>query len=581
MLLFNLNTRNFRPMYISNTTKNEFDAIVVGSGISGGWAAKELCESGLKTLVLERGRMVKHIEDYPTMHKDPWDLPHSGKTPSEIVEKHYSKQRRWGFDETNRHFYNKDSEHDYDEIKPFDWIRGKQIGGRSLIWGRQTYRWSDLDFEANAKDGYGVDWPIRYKDIAPWYSHVEKFIGVSGEALNLPQLPDSEFLPPMELNCLEEHVKNTLSERYDDRIMTIGRVAHITKGNKEGAGRSACQFRNRCTRGCPFGSYFSSNSSTLPYAEATGNLTLRPDSIVSEVIYDPKTQKATGVRVIDAHTKEVVEFKSKIIFLCASAMASTAILMQSKSDRFPNGMGNDSGELGHNIMDHQLGSGASGRFDGFEDQYYTGRRPNGFYIPRFRNLGPQSEKVDFLRGYGYQGGASRGDWSQVIAEHSYGKALKKEIIEPGNWKIGMGGFGEVLPYHENKMTLNYDKLDQYGLPTITFDAEFKENEKKMKEDWKTQAAEMLEAAGCKDISIHDSNAPIGKGIHEMGTARMGKDPKTSVLNRFNQVHAVSNVFVTDGACMTSAANQNPSLTYMALTARAADHAVKELKKMNL
>ena len=568
-------------MYISNTTKNKFDAIVVGSGISGGWAAKELCESGLKTLVLERGRMVKHIEDYPTMHKDPWDLPHSGKTPSEIVEKHYSKQSRWGFDETNRHFYNKDSEHDYDEIKPFDWIRGKQIGGRSLIWGRQTYRWSDLDFEANAKDGYGVDWPIRYKDIAPWYSHVEKFIGVSGEALNLPQLPDSEFLPPMELNCLEEHVKNTLSERYDDRIMTIGRVAHITKGNKEGAGRSACQFRNRCTRGCPFGSYFSSNSSTLPYAEATGNLTLRPDSIVSEVIYDPKTQKATGVRVIDAHTKEVVEFKSKIIFLCASAMASTAILMQSKSDRFPNGMGNDSGELGHNIMDHQLGSGASGRFDGFEDQYYTGRRPNGFYIPRFRNLGPQSEKVDFLRGYGYQGGASRGDWSQVIAEHSYGKALKKEIIEPGNWKIGMGGFGEVLPYHENKMTLNYDKLDQYGLPTITFDAEFKENEKKMKEDWKTQAAEMLEAAGCKDISMHDSNAPIGKGIHEMGTARMGKDPKTSVLNRFNQVHAVSNVFVTDGACMTSAANQNPSLTYMALTARAADHAVKELKKMNL
>jgi len=581
MLFFNLKTRNFRSMYISNTTKNEFDAIVVGSGISGGWAAKELCESGLKTLVLERGRMVKHIEDYPTMHKDPWDLPHSGKTPSEIVEKHYSKQSRWGFDETNRHFYNKDSEHDYDEIKPFDWIRGKQIGGRSLIWGRQTYRWSDLDFEANAKDGYGVDWPIRYKDIAPWYSHVEKFIGVSGEALNLPQLPDSEFLPPMELNCLEEHVKNTLSERYDDRIMTIGRVAHITKGNKEGAGRSACQFRNRCTRGCPFGSYFSSNSSTLPYAEATGNLTLRPDSIVSEVIYDPKNQKATGVRVIDVHTKEVVEFKSKIIFLCASAMASTAILMQSKSDRFPNGMGNDSGELGHNIMDHQLGSGASGRFDGFEDQYYTGRRPNGFYIPRFRNLGPQSEKVDFLRGYGYQGGASRGDWSEVIAEHSYGKALKKEIIEPGNWKIGMGGFGEVLPYHENKMTLNYDKLDQYGLPTITFDAEFKENEKKMKEDWKTQAAEMLEAAGCKDISIYDSNAPIGKGIHEMGTARMGKDPKTSVLNRFNQVHAVSNVFVTDGACMTSAANQNPSLTYMALTARAADHAVKELKKMNL
>jgi len=455
------------------------------------------------------------------------------------------------------------------------------VGGRSLIWGRQSYRWSDLDFEANAKDGYGVDWPIRYKDIAPWYSHVEKFIGVSGEALNLPQLPDSEFLPPMELNCLEEHFKNSLSEKYDDRLITIGRVAHITQGTKEGAGRSSCQHRNRCGRGCPFGAYFSSNSSTLPYAEATGNLTIRPDSIVSEVIYDPKTQKATGVRVIDALTKEVVEFKSKIVFLCASSMASTAILMQSKSDRFPNGMGNDSGELGHNIMDHQLGSGANGKFDGFEDRYYTGRRPNGFYIPRFRNLGNNSEKVDFLRGYGYQGGASRSDWTEAIAEFGYGKSMKDKILQPGQWNIGMGGFGEVLPYHENKMTLNYDKLDQYGLPTITFDAEFKENEIKMKEDWKVQAAEMLEAAGCKDVTVFDSKAPIGRGIHEMGTARMGRDPKTSVLNKFNQVHKVPNVFVTDGACMTSAANQNPSLTYMALTARAANHAINELKKMNL
>ena len=568
-------------MNIHKEKSIQYDAIVVGSGISGGWAAKELCEAGLKTLVLERGRMVKHLEDYPTMHNDPWDLPHNGRTPNEIAEKHYSKQKRWGFDENNRHFYNKDSEHDYDEVKPFDWIRGKQVGGRSLIWGRQSYRWSDLDFEANAKDGYGVDWPIRYKDIAPWYSHVEKFIGVSGEALNLPQLPDSEFLPPMELNCLEEHFKNSLSEKYDDRLITIGRVAHITKGTKEGAGRSSCQHRNRCGRGCPFGAYFSSNSSTLPYAEATGNLTIRPDSIVSEVIYDPKTQKATGVRVIDALTKEVVEFKSKIVFLCASSMASTAILMQSKSDRFPNGMGNDSDELGHNIMDHQLGSGANGKFDGFEDRYYTGRRPNGFYIPRFRNLGNNSEKVDFLRGYGYQGGASRSDWTEAIAEFGYGKSMKDKILQPGQWRIGMGGFGEVLPYHENKMILNYDKLDQYGLPTITFDAEFKENEIKMKEDWKVQAAEMLEAAGCKDVTVFDSNAPIGRGIHEMGTARMGRDPKTSVLNKFNQVHKVPNVFVTDGACMTSAANQNPSLTYMALTARAANHAINELKKMNL
>jgi len=567
-------------MNLLNLKTDKYDAIVVGTGISGGWAAKELCEKGLKTLVLERGRMVKHVEDYPTMHKDPWDMPNGGATPQEVL-KDYNKQRRWGVDETRRHFYNKDSEHDYDEVKPFDWIRGKQVGGRSLIWGRQTYRWSDLDFEANAKDGYGVDWPIRYKDIAPWYEHVEKHIGISGEALNLPHLPDSNFLPPMELNCLETHLKESIANSYDDRLMTIGRVAHITQGSKEGAGRSACQFRNRCDRGCPFGAYFSSNSSTLPAAEATGNMTLRPNSIVAEVLYDEKTQKATGVRVVDAITNESIEFNSRIVFLCASSMASTAILMQSKSDRFPNGMGNDSGELGHNIMDHQLGSGAYGKYDGFEDQYYTGRRPNGFYIPRFRNLGKKSSTVDFLRGYGYQGGAGRGNWTEAVSELAYGKDFKKGILEAGAWSLGMTGFGEVLPYHENKMFLNYDKLDQHGLPTIVFDAEFKENERIMKEDWKVQAAEMLEDAGFKEVAIFDSNAPIGKGIHEMGTARMGKDPKTSVLNKHNQVHSVPNVFVTDGACMTSSANQNPSLTYMALTARAANHAVAELKKQNL
>ena len=564
-----------------NSEENQFDAIVVGSGISGGWAAKELCEKGLKTLVLERGRMVRHIDDYPTMNLDPWDMENGGATPEAILAKDYDKQRRWGVNETKRHFYNKDSDYNYLEDKPFDWIRGTQVGGRSLIWGRQTYRWSDLDFEANAKEGIGVDWPIRYKDIAPWYDHVEKFIGVSGEALNLPHLPDSLFLPPMELNCLESHLRDTIASHYNDRLLTIGRVAHITQGTKEGAGRYACQFRNRCDRGCPFGAYFSSNSSTLPAAEVTGNLTLRPDSIVAEVLYDEKTQKASGVRVIDAHTKESIEFKSKIVFLCASSMGSTSILMQSISDRFPNGMGNDSGELGHNIMDHQLGSGASGKFDGFKDKYFTGRRPNGFYIPRFRNLNGKDKNVDFLRGYGYQGGASRSDWSEAVSELGYGKAYKSEILKPGGWNIGMGGFGEVLPYHENRMYLNYDQLDKYGLPTIVFDAEFKENEKKMKEDWKVQAAEMLEAAGCKEVTIYDSNAPIGKGIHEMGTARMGHDPKTSVLNKFNQIHSVQNVFVTDGACMTSSANQNPSLTYMAITARAVNHAVEELNKQNL
>ena len=560
--------------------KNTFDAIVVGSGISGGWAAKELCENGLKTLVLERGRMVKHLEDYPTMHLDPWDMKNGGSTSQEVL-KDYNKQKRWGINETNRHFYNKDAEFDYDEDKPFDWIRGTQVGGRSLIWGRQTYRWSDDDFEANLRDGIAVDWPVRYKDIAPWYSYVEKFIGVSGEALNLPQLPDSEFLPPMELNCVEKELQSSIAKNYDDRILTIGRVAHITEGTKEGAGRGKCQFRNRCERGCPFGSYFSANASTLPTAEKTGNLTLRPHSVVTEVLYDSKTQRASGVRVVDALTKEVFEFNAKVIFMCASSMASTAIMLNSKSDRFPNGLGNDSGELGHNIMDHQLGSGASGVYEGYEDRYYYGRRPNGFYIPRFRNVGGKSTGIDFLRGYGYQGGAGRGNWSESIAEFGYGSDFKNALLKPGKWNVGMGGFGEVLPYHENRMYLNYEKSDSFGFPKIVFDAEFKENEKKMKEDWKEQAAEMLENAGCKEVTIFDSNAPIGKGIHEMGTARMGHDPKTSVLNKYNQVHSVPNVFMTDGAFMTSSGTQNPSLTYMAFTARAVNHAVAELKKMNL
>ena len=524
--------------------------------------------------------MVKHIEDYPTMNLDPWDVKHGGRTTQEEL-KNYNKQKRWGIHEGNRHFYNKDSEYDYDEIKPFDWIRGTQVGGRSLIWGRQTYRWSDDDFEANLRDGIAVDWPVRYKEIAPWYSYVEKFIGVSGEALNLPQLPDSEFLPPMELNCVEKELQSSIAKNYTDRVLTIGRVAHITEGTKNGSGRKACQYRNRCDRGCPYGAYFSSNSSTIPVAEKTGKLTLRPNSVVSEVIYNKDKKRATGVRVVNTVTKEISEFKAKIIFLCASSMASTAILMNSKSDRFPNGLGDDSGELGHNIMDHQLGSGASGNYEGYKDRYYYGRRPNGFYIPRFRNIGGKSKNLDFIRGYGYQGGASRGDWSKAIKELSYGSDFKNAILEPGGWSIGMGGFGEVLPYHENRMFLDYNKIDSYGLPKIVFDAEFKENEKKMKEDWKIQAAEMLENAGCKDVTINDSNAPIGKGIHEMGTARMGRDPKTSVLNKYNQIHSVKNVFVTDGAFMTSSGTQNPSLTYMAFTARAVDHAVSELKKLNI
>lgn len=561
-----------------NDEQESYDAIVVGTGISGGWAAKELCENGLKTLVLERGRMVKHIEDYPTANLDPWDLPNGGQLSREDQAKQL-KQARTGYTtraESNKWFVN-DLEHPYNETKRFDWMRGYHVGGRSIMWGRQSYRWSDLDFEANKNDGIAVDWPVRYKDIAPWYDKVETYIGVSGEKLGLSQLPDGEFLPMMDLNCVEEVFKEKTAEHFNGRVVTPGRVAHIT-GDKKFDGRTKCQFRNRCIRGCPFGGYFSSVSSTLPAAERTGNLTLRPDSIVHEVIYDPETKKASGVKVIDRVTKEKLEFKAKVIFLCASSMASTSILLQSKSERFPNGMGNDSDQLGRNIMDHHLGVGAAGKFDGFEDKYYKGRKPNGVYIPRFRNLDEETKQKDFIRGYGYQGGASRTNWEELIAETSYGKELKEGILKPGGWSFGIQGFGEVLPYEDNRMTLDYDKLDEWGLPTITFDAEFKENEWKMREDIKQQAVEMLEKAGFRDVYAYDNPGALGLGIHEMGTARMGRDPKTSVLNGNNQVHAVPNVYVTDGAFMTSSSCVNPSLTYMAFTARAANHAAEQLKK---
>lgn len=557
--------------------KEHYDAIVIGTGVSGGWAAKELSEAGLKTLVLERGRMVKH-GDYPTMHDDPWDMELRGGTTVE-EQKRQEKQARTGYTTAaeSKHWFVDDIKHPYNETKRFDWMRGYHVGGRSLTWGRQSYRLSDLDFTANIKDGHGVDWPIRYNDLAPWYDHVEKYIGISGEALGIPHLPDGIFSPPMELNCVEEEFKATLTNNYEDRLLTIGRVAHIT-GNQEHKGRSNCQYRNRCIRGCPYGAYFSSNASTLPAAEATGNMTLRPNSIVHEIIYDDILKKATGVKVIDAETKETHIFSADIIFCCASAIASASILMQSKSERFPNGLGNDSGELGHNIMDHHLGAGANAIVEGHEDKYYKGRRPNGVYIPRFRNLGDQAtERKDFVRGYGYQGGGGRYGISEHVAEIGYGEKFKEAILKPGPWSMGIMGFGECLPYHDNKMTLDYEQLDDWGLPTITFDAEWKENELVMREDIKQQAAEMLEKAGFKEITTFDVRHAPGIGIHEMGTARMGRDPKTSVLNANNQVHGVPNVYVTDGACMTSAGCQNPSLTYMALTARAAKHAVEQFK----
>ena len=562
--------------------ETNYDAIVVGTGISGGWAAKELCEKGLKTLVLERGPMVKHIEDYPTMNDDPWDYK-TGDVITNETRKTQGKQSRTEYTtkESSKHFFVNDLEHPYNEIERFDWMRGYHVGGRSLTWGRQSYRLTDFDFEANIKEGIAIDWPIRYKDLAPWYNYVEGYIGVSGQNVGLPQFPDGNYLKPMELNCVEDHLRESISKKYKDRILTIGRTAIITEGTKPGLGRMSCQYRARCMRGCPFGAYFSSNSSTLPAAEKTGNMTLRPNSIVHEVIYDSNNKKASGVRVIDTETKKTYEFNAKVIFLCASAVASTSILMQSKSDAFPNGLGNSSDQLGRNIMDHHLDVGASAKTDDFKSQYYFGRRNNGIYIPRFRNIGGSTNRKDFLRGYGYQGGGSRNAWTDKVTELSYGTEFKKEILKPGMWSIGLGGFGEVLPYEDNRMTLDYEKLDNWGLPTVTFNATIKENELNMRKDMKQQAMEMLENAGFKDVEGHDDAYAIGLGIHEMGTARMGHDARSSVLNKYNQVHEVPNVFVTDGSAMTSAGNVNPSLTYMALTARAADHAVKELKKMNI
>ncbi len=551
-----------------------FDAIVVGTGISGGWAAKELCEKGLKVLVLDRGRDVKH-GDYPTANLERWDVPRGGRMTFEEL-KDYPVQKRTGYtmNEFTKHWWVKDTEQPYEEVKPFDWIRGYHVGGRSLLWGRQSYRWCELDFEANAKEGISVDWPIRYDDIKSWYDYVETYVGISGRKEGLSQLPDGQFLSPMEFYCIEQDVADSIKSNYSDRLMTIGRVAHITE-LVDLNGRGECQNRNRCSRGCPYGAYFSSQASTLPAAERTGNMTLRPFSIVSEVLFDNETQKATGVRIRDTQTLEE-EFFAKIIFLNASCLGSTSILMQSKSDRFPDGMGNDSGELGHNLMDHHFQIGARGSSDAHQDKYFKGRRPNGIYVPRFRNVDNATQMNNFTRGYGFQGGGSREGWGSVVAEAAYGPEFKKSLSQPGGWNFSFHGFGEILPYHENKVELNEDKLDKWGMPTLSFDCEIKENEIEMRKDMKEQAVEMCEKAGLKDVQPFENRYALGLGIHEMGTARMGKDPKTSVLNKWNQLHSVKNVFVTDGACMTSASCVNPSLTYMALTARAADYAVKTL-----
>lgn len=557
------------------TEQNTYDAIVVGSGISGGWASKELTEKGLKVLMLDRGWELKHGQ-YETAMKHPWEFKYAGRITQKQREEHPFLSRDYPYNEFNAHYWFKDTDSPYKEEQRFDWFRPDIVGGKSIMWGRQSYRFGDLDFEANLKDGIAVDWPIRYKELAPWYDYVEKFAGISGENLGLEHLPDGQFLPPMELNCLEKEVKKGIEANFKGRHLTIGRVANLTVAHK---GRATCQYRNLCNRGCPYGAYFSTQASTLPAAVATGNLTLRPNSIVSTVIYDEKSGKATGVKIIDADTNEEIEYNAKIIFLNASTLGTTSILMNSTSERFPEGLGNSSGQLGKNLMDHHFRVGASGEYDGFQDKYYSGRRANGIYIPRFANIG--DDKRDYLRGYGYQGSASRENWQRGVAELGFGADFKESLIEPGGWRMGMTGFGECLPYEENKVTLNREVLDKWGLPTLTIDCGFKENEQMMRKDMMNDAAEMLEAAGLKNVQTYDNGSFPGMAIHEMGTARMGRDPKTSVLNGFNQMHDVPNVFVTDGACMTSAACQNPSLTYMALTARACDYAVNELKKRNI
>jgi choline dehydrogenase-like flavoprotein len=566
---------------IRGIEENTYDAIVVGSGISGGWAAKELTEKGLKVLVLERGRDVKHIVDYTTANMPPWESAHLNRaSQTQLAQQHVQKRTGYTVNETHGQFFVNDVENPFIENKRFDWMRGYHKGGRSITWGKQSYRLSPMDFEANSKDGISNPWPIRYDDLAPWYSYVEKFIGVSGSKEGLEQLPDGEFQPPMDLTIAEKDLKSAVETKWKGRKVIPGRVAHLTNPTDEqkALGRSSCNYRNLCMRGCPFGAYFSSQAATLPAAERTGNMTLRPHSVVHSIIYDDAKGKATGVRVIDELTMQPMEFFAKVIFLNASTVPSTGILLNSKSSRFPNGM-DESGALGHYLMDHHLGVGASGVLDTHADKITYGRRPNGFYIPRYRNVIEKGTTGNYIRGFGYQGGGSRQGWSREI--DGFGADFKKQMTSFGPWTVSMGGFGECLPYYENTISLSPDKKDKWGLPLIVADAEFKQNERNMRIDMMNDAAEMLDAMGAKNISAHNNEPWIGLGIHEMGTARMGDSSKNSVLNKWNQVWGAPNVVCTDGASMVSAGCQNPSLTYMAMTARAVNHIVEELKKGNL
>ncbi len=555
---------------------NQVDAVVVGSGISGGWAAKELAERGLQVLLLERGKPLEHGAGYVGEHQAPWQIKDRGLRQRDLYAEQYEVQSTsYAFNETTRHFWNNDQEnpYDYDPDKPFHWLRADVVGGRSLLWARQSYRWSDLDFSANKRDGAGIDWPIRYADLESWYSHVERFIGVSGQALDLPHLPDGVFQKPMAMNVVEEHVAKRIAERFPGRVMTIGRTATLTEplGN-----RAACHYCGPCHRGCSTGSYFSSLSSTLPAAEATGNFTLRPNALVAGLDYDSDARRVSGVRVIDTETRERTTIKARVVFLCASTVGSTAILLNSRATGSDRSFADQSGALGRYMMDHTYAAGAQGVIPGFTEYYPYGNRPNGIYVPRFRNVDEQD--VDFLRGYGYQGGARRLDWrTQALMSPGFGADFKHELREPGPWVFRLGGFGEILPYAHNTVRLHRRKKDRFGIPQLTFKFEFGENEKKQRRDLIEQAVAMLEAAGARQVTPYDRPMVGGAAIHEMGTARMGHDPDEAVLNAHNQAHAAANLFVTDGACMTSSSCVNPSLTYMALTARAASYAVEQMK----
>ncbi|MEQ9217665.1 MAG: GMC family oxidoreductase [Cyclobacteriaceae bacterium] len=558
-----------------------FDVIVIGSGISGGWAAKEFCEKGMKTLVLERGRDVKHLEDYPTALKNPWDFEHRNRMPHQVREANPIVSRCYAFGEATEHFFLKDTEHPYIQEKPFDWIRGYQVGGKSLLWARQVQRWSKYDFEMPARDGFGGEWPITYDDIANWYSHVEKFVGISGNKDGLETLPDGEFLPPWEMNAVEQHIQSAIKENYKDRYPIIGRCAHLTEPKEVHLeqGRGQCQARNLCERGCPFGGYFSSNSSTIPWAEKTGNLTLQPDSVVHSIIYDETQRKAKGVRVINRLTKETTEYFARVIFLNASTLNSNLILLNSKSDRFPNGLGNDSGLLGKYIAFHNYRGEISATYKGYEDTYYFGRRPTAVMLPNFRNV--YRHDMPFKGGYQIHFTATRKSWQRGIASDQFGADFKESISKPGDWSIYMMAQAETVPKEKSHVRLSDTAVDEWGIPQLITSVDYDENDELLLQDFFKQGSDMLKKAGCENISTRDTGQAPGLDIHEMGGVRMGPDPETSLLNKWNQLHACNNVFVTDGACMSSTGSHNPSLTFMALTARAANFAVDEMKKGEL